>query len=295
VSPESLGKAPYMPAVREAKILSAKDCGLEIHPDVKVCLPPVIAGFVGSDTVACMLAESWQRREKLSLMIDIGTNGELVMGNAEDMLACSTAAGPALEGAKISCGMRGAEGAVDRVWIENNAVRFHVIGDAEAKGICGSGIVDLVAVLLETGIIDETGRMEGGEYRLSEKVSFTQKDVREVQLAKAAIRAGIELMARHLGVETGEIEEVSIAGAFGNYMNAENACKIGMIPMELLPKIRGIGNAAGEGAKRILQDADAWHEACALARKTEFLELASVAEFQDEFVDALEFQEVEVC
>jgi len=290
VSPESLGRAPYSPAVSGAMILKAGEYGLEIHPEGVIYMLPVIAGFVGSDTVACMLADDWQKREKLGLIIDIGTNGELVMGNAQSMIACSTAAGPAFEGAKIQCGMRGTEGAVDRVWLRDGKIEYHVIGETRPRGICGSGIVDLMAVLLEAGIVDETGRMEQSEYTLAEDVVFTQKDVREVQLAKAAISAGITLMARKLGISLEDILEVRIAGAFGNYMNAENACKIGMIPMELLPGIKGVGNAAGEGAKRALAKTY-WDTACALAQQTQFLELASIADFQDAFVDALEFPE----
>ena len=228
-------------------------------------------------------------------MIDIGTNGEIVLGNRERMIACSTAAGPAFEGAKISCGMRGTRGAIDHVRLEEGKLRWHVIGDCAPVGICGSGLIDLIAALRKSGELDESGRLAcGAEYRLEgTDVVLTQRDVREVQLAKAAISAGIQLLAAQLGVSLAQIEQVHLAGAFGNYMDPDNACAIGLIPMELRDRIHSIGNAAGEGAKRVLMEREAWQRASQLARQAEFLELASLSSFQDEFVDALEFPELE--
>jgi uncharacterized 2Fe-2S/4Fe-4S cluster protein (DUF4445 family) len=181
---------------------------------------------------------------------------------------------------------------VDHVWLEDGEVRFHVIGDTDAKGLCGSGLLDLVAVLLDLEIIDESGRLEGKAYRLGNtEVVLTQKDVREVQLAKAAIRAGIELLCARLGVELAEIRRVCLAGAFGNYLDPASACRIGMIPPVLLDRIQPIGNAAGEGAKLSALSYREFEYAQSLARGTEFLELASLPEFQDCYVDALEFEE----
>ena len=218
----------------------------------------------------------------------------MVLGNRDRRIACSTAAGPAFEGAKISCGMRGAIGAVDHVMLEDGHIRYHVIGDAPPEGLCGSGLLDLVAVLLDTGVIDESGRMEDKQYTLCDHVVLTQKDVREVQLAKAAIRAGIELLTQQLGVKVEDIEQVYLAGAFGNYLNPVSACRIGMIPPVLIDRITPIGNAAGEGARLCALNKDEFRYSMRLAADTEFLELASIPQFQDCYVDALEFSEEEL-
>ena len=284
IDPKPLVTPPYMPNVFEA---------VEVTKGCQVRILPNIAGFVGGDTVGCMVSTRFDQLEDLSLLIDIGTNGEMVLGNKDRRIACSTAAGPAFEGAKISCGMRGAEGAVDHVWVENGQVRYHVIGDAPPEGLCGSGLLDLVAVLLELEIIDESGHLEGKEYRLCPNVTLTQKDVREVQLAKAAIRAGIELLAEKLGVEVADIRKVYLAGAFGNYLTPASACRIGMIPPVLVDRIVPIGNAAGEGAKLCALNRTEYLYSQKLAKETAFLELASLPQFQDCYVDALEFSEEE--
>ena len=279
IDPKPRVTPPYRPAVFEAM------------EKEKARILPNIAGFVGGDTVGCMVSTRFDQQEELTLLIDIGTNGEMVLGNKERRIACSTAAGPAFEGAKISCGMRGAEGAVDHVRLENGEIKYHVIGETKPKGLCGSGLLDLVAVLLDTEILDESGYLEGKEYTLCENVTLTQKDIREVQLAKAAIRAGIELLAEHLDVQVADIRKVYLAGAFGNYMNPVSACRIGMIPPVLLDKIQPIGNAAGEGAKLCALSRDEFTYSRKLAKETEFLELASLPNFQDCYVDALEFAE----
>lgn len=285
IDPRPLITPPYMPGVFE---------GLELDRGCKVRVLPNIAGFVGGDTVGCMVSTRFDRLEELSLLIDIGTNGELVLGDRRRRIACSTAAGPAFEGAKISCGMRGAAGAVDHVSLENGKLRYHVIGEAAPKGLCGSGLLDLAAALLDLGVIDESGYLEGKRYALCENVVLTQKDVREVQLAKAAIRAGIELLAEQMGVETGEIKRVYLAGAFGNYLIPASACRIGMLPPVLLDRVVPIGNAAGEGAKLCALSRAEFEYSKKLAGETEFLELASLSQFQDRYVDALEFGGEEV-
>lgn len=291
ISPDSLVHAPYNPAISEPLRLQAGAYGLHVNPRAPLLMLPVIAGFVGADTVGCLLAGGWETLEELTLMIDIGTNGEIVMGNRDRMIACSTAAGPAFEGAKIQCGMRGAEGAVEHVWLENGEVRWKVIGGGKAIGICGSGLIDLVAVLLRSGQMDESGKLVNGSvYHLGDTdVVLTQKDIREMQLAKGAISAGIDLLAQRLGIHLTDIGRVCIAGAFGNYMDPNSACDIGLIPPDLRSKVIPVGNAAGEGAKMVLQDRAAWDRAQRLARKAEFLELAALPQFQDKFIDNLEF------
>lgn len=281
IDPKPLVIPPYMPAVFEAM------------EKEKARILPNIAGFVGGDTVGCMVSTRLDQQEELTLLIDIGTNGEMVLGNKDRRIACSTAAGPAFEGAKISCGMRGAEGAVDHVWLEGNEITYHVIGDTSPKGLCGSGLLDLVAALLDTGILDESGYLEEKEFTLCENITLTQKDIREVQLAKAAIRAGIELLSENLGTGVSDIQKVYLAGAFGNYMNPRSACRIGMIPPVLLDKIIPIGNAAGEGAKLCALSRAEFAYSQRLANETEFLELASLPNFQDCYVAALEFEEEE--
>ena len=305
-SPAPLMVAPYMPHHRDAEIRQAGELGMTIAPDGQVWVLPCIAGFVGADTVGCLLAADWSNREPLTLMIDIGTNGEMVLGNRHRSVTCSTAAGPAFEGAKIRCGMRGAAGAIDHVTAgPNGTVAYHAVGGAEAAGICGSGLLDAVAVLLQQGYLDGSGRMaaagapELGQvdgkpaWFFTDRVCLTQADIREVQLAKGAIAAGIRLLCRWLGVEITDIEQVLIAGAFGNYMSPDSACAIGLLPPELRQRIVPVGNAAGEGAKLAVLRPDQFELSKRLSREVNFLELANDPDFQDIFVDELPFDSEE--
>ena len=311
IVPDSLVHAPYNPAISQGLIFPAEKFRLGIHPGGQLIALPVIAGFVGADTVACLLAVNLEDEKKMTLMIDIGTNGEIVLGNSSRRIACSTAAGPAFEGAKIACGMRGAEGAIEHAHLEEGKLVYKVIGGGKPTGICGSGLIDIIAGLLEAGVIDETGRLIEGPrvvqidentksaYLLAgpsesgngKPVYLSQKDIREVQLAKGAIAAGIALLAEQMGITLEQIEQVYIAGAFGNYMDPAGACRIGMLPGILKERIIPVGNAAGEGAKLALLNKEELERAERLARHTEFLELAALPEFQDEFVDQLEFPE----
>ena len=296
---------PYMPSAREAMELPAP-AWLTACPRAKVRVLPNIAGFVGADTVGCMVSAAFDRREDLTLLIDIGTNGEMVLGSRERRLACSTAAGPAFEGAKIRFGMRGAPGAIDHGSLIDGKLECYVIGGGEARGICGSGLLDVVYALLQGGFVDGSGRMcpevpgpwtvvdDQPAFLLRDGVYLTQKDIREVQLAKAAIRAGIELLLDTMGRRASEVQSVLLAGAFGSYLSPESACGIGMLPPELLSRVRAIGNAAGEGAKQCaLLEAD-YRRSIVLAEETEFLELASLPAFQDCYVDCLHFGEEEL-
>ena len=311
IVPDSLVHAPYNPAISQTMVFPAEKFELGIHPGGQLITLPVIAGFVGADTVACLLAVNLEEEKKMTLMIDIGTNGEIVLGNEKRRIACSTAAGPAFEGAKIACGMRGAEGAIEHAHLVNGKLLYKVIGDGRPTGICGSGLIDIIAGLLEAGVIDESGKLLEGPnvvqidentktaYLLAdscesgngEPVYLSQKDIREVQLAKGAIAAGIALLAQQMGITLEQIQQVYIAGAFGNYMNPASACRIGMLPGILKDRIIPVGNAAGEGAKLALLNREELARAERLARHTEFLELAALPEFQDQFVDELEFPE----
>ena len=302
---KSLTVAPYEAVVKDALVMKAADLGLinacrgdaagpADNKDAVVRILPNIAGFVGSDTVACILSSRMDESEELTLMIDIGTNGEMVLGNKDRMICCSTAAGPAFEGAKIECGMRGSIGAIDHVAVKDGRLDCHIIGSEDdehikAAGICGSGILDAVAAALTLGLIDDFGKISSGNIMLSDGIYLSQKDIREVQLAKAAIAAGIELLSEKLAVRVNDIERVLIAGAFGNYMDPVSACAIGLIPQILSDKIQMIGNAAGEGSIMAALSEKAWEHAQQISRKTEFLELASSEDFQDIFVDNLTF------
>ena len=301
ISPGSLSHAPYNPVIRQKLTLSARAYGLPISEKGQLILLPNIAGFVGADTMGCLLSVRPDQSPEITLMIDIGTNGEMVLGSQKALVTCSTAAGPAFEGAKIECGMRGAAGAVDHVSYENGSFSFTTVGGEKAVGLCGSGLIDLTAALLQAGYIDESGYLDlpDGSDRFilvaaedsgnGKPVYLSQKDIREVQLAKAAIAAGVTLLCEHLHITLEEIRKVYIAGAFGNYMDAASACAIGLIPGILREKIVPIGNAAGEGAKIALLSRKELQDSQNLSQKISFLELAASPKFQDCFVDQLEF------
>jgi uncharacterized 2Fe-2S/4Fe-4S cluster protein (DUF4445 family) len=286
--------------------LRAASFDIQIHPNGQLLMLPDIAGYVGADTVGCVLAVRPDQKEEITLLVDIGTNGEMVLGNRDRLVACSTAAGPAFEGAKITCGMRGSAGAVDHVSFENGRWSYTTVQGAPAVGLCGSGLIDLVAQLILAGCIDESGHLESGqadaqtfvlvppeEAGNDTGVYLTQKDIREVQLAKAAIAAGQKLLMKELSVTEDDIAGIYIAGAFGNYMDPVSAGVIGMLPKRLTGRIHPIGNAAGEGARIALLDGEAFEESERLARRIDFVELAASPEFQDYFVDELGFDEEE--
>lgn len=290
LSPESLVYAPYTAVMLKEQTLLAKDYDVFIHPEGILRVLPNIGSFVGADTSAGLLAVEFDKLKELTLMIDIGTNGEIVLGNKERILACSTAAGPAFEGAKIEFGMRGADGAIDHVSWEDEQLKYTVINDKKPIGICGSGIVDIVAVMLNNGVIDSSGYLKVSPYYITDEIYISQKDIREVQLAKGAIMAGIEILCMESGIGYEGIDRVLIAGAFGNYMSPDSACDIGLIPSVLRDKIVMIGNAAGEGAKLSILNEEEFNKAGKIAEKTEFIELALMPEFQDIFVENLGFE-----
>ena len=303
ISPASLVHAPYTPAVSERLVLNAGDYGLDVQRKAELIMLPDIAGYVGADTCGCLLALRQDQKDEISLMIDIGTNGEMVLGNRNRLVTCSTAAGPAFEGAKIECGMRGAAGAVDHVKYENGKWDYTTVGNQPAVGLCGSGLIDLVAGLLDAGMLDENGALSSGQEKQGvfmlvpleqagneRGVYLTQKDIGEVQLAKAAIAAGIQMLMKRLGITEEEICSVYIAGAFGNYMDPVSAGKIGLLPAALVKKVKPVGNAAGEGAKIALVNEREMLEMDELVGKIDFVELAASGNFQDYFIDELGFE-----
>lgn len=292
ISPENLAGVPFAPVLTEARTVPCGDM-LPICPNADILIVPDISGYVGADTMGCILSTGLYRQEAVTLVVDIGTNGEMVLGSKDRMIACSTAAGPALEGANIRFGMRGTAGAIDHVWLENGEVKCSVIGGGEARGICGSGLIDAIAVGLEMGLLNKRGRIQNEDriFRITEQIYLTQEDIRQVQLAKGAIHAGICLMAKQLGLEIREIQKVQLAGAFGNYLSPKSACRIGLIPEELLHKIEAVGNAAGSGAKMLACDRSQLPLTQHLKEKIEFLELASLPEFSRTFARAMNFRE----
>ena len=290
ISPENLARLPFSPALTEMREAAAKEYlpGLQ---NASLLIVPDISGFVGADTMACLLSTELGSREDWTLLVDIGTNGEMVLGNKGRMVASSTAAGPALEGANISCGMRGKPGAIDHVWIENGTLRCSTIGGLKAEGICGSGLIDAAAAALELGLINSRGRVQTEDrcIHLTDQVTLTQEDIRQLQLAKGAIAAGIQLMTEHLEIEPEDIQEVFLAGAFGTFMDPASACRIGLLPRELEGRTKAVGNAAGSGAKLLACDPGARDRIPSLMEKAEFLELASIPDFQYIFAENMTF------
>lgn len=294
ILPKNLAQIPFSPVLTQPKVVPAKDY-LPLCENAQLLIVPNISGFVGADTLACILATGIHEQEELTLLVDIGTNGEMILGNKHRMVACSAAAGPALEGANIRFGMRGQIGAIDHVRLENGQPVCSIIGDGEAVGICGSGIIDAVAAGLDAGLINARGRIqnEARTVFLTDNIHLTQEDIRQVQLAKGAIAAGIELMAAHMGVALQDIQRVYLAGAFGTFMDPASACRIGLLPGVLEEKIEAVGNAAGSGAKILACSRQALHQTQELVRQTEFLELASVPEFQRCFAQNMRFSSPE--
>ena len=307
----SLVTAPYVPFSTDAVVTNAASLGLHAHPDAPVRVLPLIGGFIGADTVGCLLATDIARLPGNTLLLDIGTNGELVLNAGGKRLACSAAAGPALEGGRICCGMRGAEGAIDRVRLTDGVPACSVIGGGRPAGLCGSGLIDLIARLLETDMIDAGGRMRdtgplaprmrhidgmrafeiasGHESGTGRPLLLTQRDVREVQLAKSAIASGIGILTDAAGLRAADIDRVLLAGAFGNSLDAASACAIGLIPGCLRDRVHPVGNAAGEGAKLAALSDDAFAFSKALARGTAPIDTAADPSFQKRFLDGLAF------
>ncbi|MDH7481206.1 MAG: ASKHA domain-containing protein [Armatimonadota bacterium] len=314
VDPRHLAQAPYVPTFSHSMTLDAGDLGLRINSAGLVHVLPNVAGYVGADTVGMILATAIHKSDGIVLAVDIGTNGEIVLGSKERMLACSTAAGPAFEGAHIKHGMRAASGAIDSVWITDGDIEFSTVDGAKAVGICGSGLLDAIVCLRKAGILEESGRIvdvdevppdygglkarltDGGFVLASAEhsahgtpVVITQRDVREVQLAKGAIAAGIRTLMERLNIVPNDLSAVVLAGAFGNYMRKQSAIAAGLIPNVPLSKVHSVGNAAGEGAKLALLSTDERSEADRIAQSIEYVELTTDSSFQEKFAEALMF------
>ncbi|MEM1624799.1 MAG: ASKHA domain-containing protein [Candidatus Nezhaarchaeales archaeon] len=308
--PKQLAIAPYVPVVKRSMDIKAKRLGLKINALGNVHVLPIIAGFVGADAVADVLASGIHEMDEISLLIDIGTNSEVFVGNREDIVSCSCAAGPAFEGMHIEHGMKAVTGAIEKIKInpEDHEVEYETINDAKPIGICGSAMVDAVAEMFKCGIIDRHGHFnrdiptnrliqENGilkfvivwkeESGIGRDITISERDIQEIILAKAAIRAGIAILMRERGVKEEDIDHIYIAGAFGSYLNAESALFIGLVPDVALNKVSFVGNTAVAGAKMCLLSKKMRSVADNLSRTIRYVELTAHPAFHREFIDAL--------
>lgn len=289
-SVEPLSHAPFTVERRFGETLRAAELGLAaLDREAKIDLPPCIAAFVGADTVCALLASGLCRTSEPGLLVDIGTNGEMAISSGERLLVCSTAAGPAFEGVGISMGMRGADGAIDAVTLVNGGLSAHTIGGGAPRGICGSGLVDAVACLLDVEEIDETGFIEDETATVAPPVVLTQQDVRAVQLAKSAVCAGIRSLLAGAKIPADALKTAKIAGGFGSYLNFRSAARIGLIPEEIAGMAEAVGNAALSGASMLLLDAACAAECESIAARANVLELATNPVFVEEYMTGMLF------
>jgi uncharacterized 2Fe-2S/4Fe-4S cluster protein (DUF4445 family) len=324
LNPEYVGMAPFPPVIHHSLDIKARDLGIKINPSSYMFVLPIEAGFVGADNVGVLLAEEPYKHEENQLIIDIGTNGELVLGNRHKLISSSCATGPALEGAQIAFGMRAAPGAMERILIdpETKEVDYKVIGreawrkysdpkDMKAKGICGSGILDLLAELYRAGVIAKSGVFNkkalkehprfrknpdtnqpefvlawAEESSIDKDIVVTQKDIRQIQLAKGALYAGCKLMVKRMGLD--KVDTVKIAGAFGTHVDREKALIMGLFPDCEIEMIQGVGNAAGDGCRAALLNVKKRVEANWCSRNVEYIELTVESTFQQEFMEAMQ-------
>ena len=319
LNPSGIAEAPFSPVLTDGLIVKAADVGLELHAESLFYVMPAKSGYIGGDLIGVILASgAAEQEDEIILGLDLGTNGEIFLGNGKRLLTCSAAAGPALEGARISDGMIASSGAIEAVGLDKGNLHYQVIGNINPKGICGSGLVDLVAVLVQWGIIDHEGLIRlpqaravkglgsrvvkrSGVYSFlvasadesdgQKPVYLTQKDVRELQLAKGAVAAGIKTLMDEMGIGAGDIDRVYLAGALGNYINPYSAMRIGLLP-RLDPEIvTSLGNAASTGASMVLLSKAYWQMANHLAGFIEHVELSSRLDFNQYFIEHMDFPE----
>lgn len=314
ITPKTLGLAPFAPVVQDSIDLPASELGLRVNESANLHFLPVVAGFVGADAIADVIATRVYESKKPSMVIDVGTNTEIILNDGENLYACSCASGPAFEGARIRHGMRAAEGAIESIRIDSDGICYKVVGDVKPIGICGSGVVDAVSELLRVGVLSLDGRFRvskmpsrfvkgslGYEFVLAkpeetgvgEAITITQRDIREIQLAKSAIATGISLLMREAGVELEELSAIYLAGSFGSYINPRSAVRIGLLPNVGLDKIKSVGNSAGAGAKMCLISQEERARARILAQRIRFVEFYLKPEFKKVFLENLNFPKAE--
>ncbi len=309
--PEPLGVAPFIMAARLLPEVRARDLGVPAHPAARAVVFPAFGAYVGGDITAGLLASGMDRDPRVRLFIDIGTNCEIVLGGRDWLLATAAPAGPAFEGAAIRCGMRAADGAIEAVALTGDGdLKLTVIGDTEPKGLCGSGLVDAVAVLVEAGLLDGSGRLVSADearirapvlaprlatvgkervFMLHDGVYLSQRDVRELQFAKAAIAAGWRILLEEAGLAEEDVRQVLLAGSFGSYLSPGSAIRIGLVPDIPARRVVAAGNVAGEGAKMALLSVRERAAALALLEEVRYVELSDRADFNDRFVGQLGF------
>ncbi len=298
VNPETIGVYPFTPVFTKTQNVDGAAIGLKAN---KVRLLPSVSGYIGGDITAGTLACSMQDSNKTELLVDIGTNGEVVLSHEGRLYATSTAAGPALEGACIECGVGGVSGAIDKVYLQNGKLEFSTIGNEKARGICGSGLIDLIAVLLEESLIDESGgwneescsplikNLIEDKFYLTGDVYLSQRDIRQFQLAKSAIVAGIEALLSTCGVAIEDVANLYVAGGLGFYMNLQNAGRTGLLPKWSISKAKVVGNTSLAGARLCLLQETAQREIERIATETQVIELSFSKVFQDLYIEYMSF------
>jgi len=319
IDPEPLGVAPFIMVSASFPDVQASELGINVHPRAKAVIMPSLGAYVGGDIVAGALASGMDRDKRLRLFIDVGTNCEIILGDGDKILATAAPAGPAFEAASIKCGVRAASGAIETIKVVDGELEIGTIDNTKAIGICGSGLVDACASLVQLGLLDNSGRFVpqeiaekvapkvanrlveregervfvltwgGKEDDLNDCVFLTQRDVRELQFAKAAIATGWALLLEEFGVAESEIQQVLLAGSFGSYLSPASAVKIGLVPKLPVMRIVSAGNVAGEGAKMVLLSAQERNGATALLESIDYIELSDRADFNDKFVERLSF------
>jgi uncharacterized 2Fe-2S/4Fe-4S cluster protein (DUF4445 family) len=306
IDPEPLGVAPFILSTSAFPETTAADLGVNIHPAARATTFPALGAYVGGDIIAGLLASGMDRDRRLRLFIDVGTNCEIVLGSTTSLVATAAPAGPAFEGAAIRCGMRAAAGAIETVKLTPTTLDLGVIGDVEPRGLCGSGLVDAVAELVRLGLVDPSGRLvtpdQAGEHAdrfaevngervfiLHDDIYLSQRDVRELQFAKAAIATGWTLLLEETGVNEADIAQVLLAGSFGSYLSPANAIRIGLVPRLAVPRVVSVGNVAGEGAKLALLSLRERAGANALLNEVRYVELSDRPDFNDRFIANLAF------
>jgi len=293
-SPVDMGVAPFKPMSLFGEELPVW-AGLPVSGDAKIYYTPAISAYVGGDITAGLMAAGFEDLDIPAIFLDIGTNGEIVLKHKNVYYCCATAAGPAFEGAEITMGMPALKGAIDHVKLkENGEIEFTTIENGEPAGLCGSGLLDTLAILLETGAVDETGRLlDNDKYYLTETgtgVFVTAGDIRKIQLAKAAIAAGIQVLLHFAGIKESEVKLLALAGGFGSYMDLESAAKIGLFPKSLLHAAKSFGNTSGEGAAMVFETKDAQTRLKKIRDKCEYIELSTMTFFNDKFIDEMSFE-----
>ena len=318
LDPGGIAQAPFNPVATDGMVVKASDVGFEWHPEALLYVLPTRSGYIGGDLICAILASGAAEEDKMILGLDLGTNGEIFLGNRKRLMTCSAAAGPALEGARISHGMIARAGAIEGVRIEEGRMNYRTIANVKPKGVCGSGLVDLVGVLLHSGVIDSEGLIqpigEGVENNLGSKIIeksgvydflvateeesldhrpiyLTQNDVRELQLAKGAVAAGIRTLMDTMGIGVQEIDQVYLAGALGNYVHPYSAMRIGLIPRVNPEIVQLLGNAASTGASMVLLSKAYWQMANELSHSIEHVELSTRLDFNEYFIESLNFPE----